>query len=49
MGALLRRAGELGVALRPRWLAGAADAALAAAVCSLSEARAGWAPGFSEV
>lgn len=39
MGALLRRAGELGVALRPGWLAGAADAALAAAVVSLSEAR----------
>ncbi|KAK9842512.1 hypothetical protein WJX81_003445 [Elliptochloris bilobata] len=39
VGALLRRAGELGVAGRPGWLAGAADAALAAAVCSLSEAR----------
>ena len=40
VGALLRRAGELGVAGRPGWLAGAADAALAAAVCSLSEVRA---------
>lgn len=39
MGALLRRAGELGVAGRTGWLVAGADAALAAAVGHLSEGR----------
>ncbi len=39
MGALLRRAGELGVAGRAGWLVTIADAALAAAVAHASETR----------